>query len=148
MALCEPLIGGVLGGVFCWDDGGGDALAPFFIGQANDGDFEDMGVTEEGFFDFSGGDFVATALEDVDALSTDVDDVALVIHPNGISGEEPAIVESLGGFLGEVPVTAQERGAAHGELANIAGLNRGEGIVEDTNFDAIDGLADGAGSTL
>jgi hypothetical protein len=102
--------------VWMQNNGGGDALAPFGIGDADDGALGDGGMGAEGLFDFESGEFVTAGLEDVDAGAAE-DAIGVVLDDGGVAGAEPAVAEGFAGGFGFVPVFVEDGGTADFDLA-------------------------------
>ncbi len=75
-----------------------DDLAPLLVGHADHADVLDGRVAREHVLDGRGVDVLAAGDDDVVGTTGD-DDVAVVLFVDRIAGEEPAVVNSLGGVF-------------------------------------------------
>ena len=67
-----------------------------------------------------------------------------LVEAAGIAGVHPAVLQSLGGFLGLVPVALHDGRAAHGDLAHLAGGAFVALGIDDADLGGGDGAAGGA----
>src|SRR5713101_6390324 len=85
-------------------DRGDDSLAPDSVGDADDGHVPDARVAAENVLDFARGDLEAAGFDEVHGLAAGNRDVAVAVSPGHVAGDEPAVSEGGGRFLGAAPV--------------------------------------------
>ena len=62
-----------------------------------------------------------------------------------VTGEQPAVADGPGGFLGLVPVALHDVRTAHADLPGLAGAEDFAVVALHGDFDVGNGQADGAG---
>src|SRR5208282_3114847 len=126
------------------DDPGGHDLAEFRVGQAEHGDFRDVGVMLEELLHLGGMDLLAAA---VDLLLATADDavVAVVAAAGKVAGIQPAFtINGTRSGRGVLVITGHHVVAAGGELAGFARRRVGPGCrVHQLHLDSGDWPADG-----
>src|ERR1039458_5938213 len=145
-ALAEELEhgGGVESDAVVGGNEGEGLFALARVGQADDGGFAHAGKLVEDFFDLAWINIGAVDEEHVFAAIGD-EEVTVVVAVADVAGEEPAAAKSAGGFLGLVPITEHDVGAAHTDFAGLARAENVAGFVLDGDFHIGNGEADGTG---
>src|SRR6202158_2191819 len=114
-------------------DDGADALAPFFVGGADDGKLGGQGVGDHKALDLGGVDVFAAANDHVLDTVGDKEESVLVSVP-AIACFEPLAVEGRGGSLGVVPVARGHVRTADLDLALHAWfVDNAPGAVDDSH---------------
>ena len=120
-------------------------LAAIGVGDADDDAFGDIGVLVDRLFDLRRID-VEAARQDHVLAAVHKREIAAIIHPAHVAGQEPAIGEGSGVLRRAVPVAGEDVGPADRDLAHLADgafARRCVG-VHDPHLDTRQGQADEA----
>ena len=103
----------------------GDDLAPFLVGEADDGDLEHGRVQRQAAFDLDRRDVLAAGDDHVVDAPGD-EQIAVAIDEAGVAGEIPALAQRLGVGVGPAPVTLEGliAGQARDDLALLVGRGK------------------------
>ena len=124
-------------------DGGNGNLTAMGMGNTEDGNFCDVRVFEEGFFDLGRIDFPA-GHDDHVLFAVGQAEAVVVIEIPDVAGEEPAVrKECTGGFLRHVPVSFGDRRTPEGDLARCSGgkFTGSVGLINDLYFREADRMS-------
>ena len=89
------------------NDVGDRRLDPSLVGDADQGDFEDLRMADERGFDFSAVHVLAAGDDDV-LLAVDDEDESLLVMANKVTRVKPTPPERLGVGVGVLPVTEHQ----------------------------------------
>jgi hypothetical protein len=119
-------------------------FAPFFVGDAEDGDFAHRRMAHGDFFDVARVDLDAAAVDHV-LLAVDQVEVALVVGIAEVAGEQPAVADRLLGEVGAAVVAEHQRRSAADDLADFARGGVAAVIADDAHLVEIRRRADRTG---
>ena len=115
------------------DDHGVHALAPAFVGHADDGAHGDLGQLGDGVLDL-GRVHVLAAADDHVLEPVHDEEVAVGIQPAHVARVHPAVLERGGCLGGPVPVALHDHGAACRDLAHLAGRQLAALAIDDAHL--------------
>ncbi len=128
-------------------DRGDHFLAEVGVLDPDTGDLGDRRVLVEGLLDLPRVDVVATA-DDHLLLAVDDEEVAVLIDPRHVAGEQPAVPHHLRGRVRAIPVALHHGVAPDRDLADLSGGQVVAVVVDDLHLDASDGGPDRARLSL
>ena len=117
-----------------------NALAPFFIRQADHGDVLDQGMRADQGFDFGGIDVLAAGDDHV-ALAVGEMDVAVLVAAGHVADRAIVAAESFLGLLRQAPVAVERVGVAGIELAGLSVRHLVAGFVQNLDRRGADAFA-------
>src|SRR3546814_17361407 len=96
-----------------------NALAPTYVGNADDGALRHARMGGERAFNLDGKDVLAAADDHVLQPVHDID-VALLVHPAEIAGMHPSTPDPPGGLFGQTPISRNHNPAPDNTFAVLA----------------------------
>jgi hypothetical protein len=129
------------------NDGRAHPLAPLGVGDADDSTICDARMRAVDLFDLNRRDLLAAGLDDVHRHTAE-EPVAVGFVHRDVARAEPAVHKRRGGFLRASPVFDKDLRSPHQQLAGVAIGHVASVVINDTDLDVRERLADRSGHPM